>query len=120
MIDAVEIAVTRCEPVLARGISSYQNQNCCRSLMVTKGTLPPSKVKLNIVPNDLSAKSRFTGKVIRQISEGNPRREGSRGHRSFDIIIKCDGELTYEAYRLMGGRPQDLQWDLEHGYVDIL
>ena len=46
----------------------------------------------------------------------NPRRAGTNGWNSFEIVRKNDG-LTYAAYIAAGGRPKDLAWDIEHGYV---
>ena len=45
---------------------------------------------------------------------GNPRREGSCGHKSLQIIIDNPGILVEDFIRL-GGRSNDLRWDLGHG-----
>lgn len=46
----------------------------------------------------------------------NPRREGTHGHKSFSLIK--DG-MTHEQYIAAGGRNNDLQWDIDHGYVEV-
>ncbi len=46
----------------------------------------------------------------------NPRRTGTNGWHSFEIVRKNDG-LTYAAYIEAGGRPNDLAWDIDHGFV---
>lgn len=53
-----------------------------------------------------------SGKII------NPRREGSFGAKSMDILIKAgkDG-VSYEDFIKKGGRSNDLAWDIEHGNV---
>ena len=58
------------------------------------------------------------GKHIYPLVKGNPRREGGHGHRSMGIILDKPG-LSYEAYIEAGGRPQDLQWDLDRKWVEI-
>lgn len=45
----------------------------------------------------------------------NPRREGTYGHKSMQIIIDAgDAGITYEAFIAAGGRSNDLNWDVEH------
>lgn len=64
-------------------------------------------------------KSKFTGKFIYRLPEykdTNPRREGTHGHKSFSLIK--DG-MAYEAYIEAGGRPNDLNWDVDKGYVEV-
>lgn len=46
----------------------------------------------------------------------NPRRAGSHGYRSLQIIIDHPG-ITTEEYIAKGGRLNDLRWDLAHGNV---
>jgi hypothetical protein len=46
----------------------------------------------------------------------NPRRKGSAGFKSLQIIIDNPGILT-EDYVKAGGRLNDLRWDLAHGNV---
>lgn len=46
----------------------------------------------------------------------NPRRNGSAGKRSLQIIIDHPG-ITTEDYLAKGGRLNDLRWDLAHGSV---
>lgn len=48
--------------------------------------------------------------------EGNPRREGSWGQKSLQIIINNPG-LTLEEFLIHGGRTNDLRWDIQHGNV---
>lgn len=48
--------------------------------------------------------------------EGNPRREGSWGQKSLQIILNNPG-LTLEEFLIRGGRTNDLRWDIQHGNV---
>lgn len=65
-------------------------------------------------------KSEFAGKHITRATEGgaNPRREGTNGFRSFELIDKKKG-VSYEDYIAGGGRAIDLAWDLGKGYVTV-
>jgi hypothetical protein len=60
--------------------------------------------------------SAFAGKVIRKVADENPRREGTHGYKSWQLI---KSGMTYEKYIAAGGRRQDLAWDLERGYVKL-
>lgn len=46
----------------------------------------------------------------------NPRKEGTHGHRSFEIVE--DGMLVAD-YLKAGGRRNDLAWDVDHGFVKL-
>jgi hypothetical protein len=63
--------------------------------------------------------SKFAGKTIRTTLKDNPRREGTHGFKSFQIILKSKGAISYEAYKAAGGRNNDLQWDVNHSYVTV-
>lgn len=60
--------------------------------------------------------SKLTGKKLYKLVEVNPRREGTLGHASFSIIVSG---MSYEDYRLKGGRSNDLAWDIAHGFVEV-
>jgi hypothetical protein len=60
--------------------------------------------------------SAFAGKVIRKVADANPRREGTNGYNSWELI---KNGMTYEKYIAAGGRRQDLAWDLARGYVKL-
>lgn len=66
--------------------------------------------------------SSHAGKKIFILTEknANPRREGTHGHKSFELVRTAgSGKLTYEAYIEKGGRSNDLAWDLDKGYVKV-
>lgn len=60
--------------------------------------------------------SMYAGKRLYKTSDNNPRREGTHGWTSFD---RLKSGMTYEEYRLAGGRSNDLAWDIKHGYVEV-
>lgn len=61
----------------------------------------------------------YAGKTILQLAEKNPRHPDTQGYFSFEIVRKAGGKITYEEFKARGGRPQDLKWDLDHGYVKL-
>lgn len=66
-------------------------------------------------------KSNFDGMKLRA-KEGtteNPRREGTHGYKSMQIILDNPG-ISYEDFISQGGRANDLRWDIEHGNVVAL
>mgnify|MGYP003146781951 CR=1 FL=1 len=73
---------------------------------------PGSKVNKHI--ESRGRKSKFDNKRILLKSEEthNPRRKGSHGFTSYQIILENPG-LTYEKFIELGGRRQDLAWDVE-------
>ena len=58
----------------------------------------------------------FAGKRIFKLRKANPRREGTHGYRSWELLY--DG-MTYEEYLKAGGRRNDLQWDLDRNRVEV-
>lgn len=61
-------------------------------------------------------KSAFEGKRIYKKVPNNPRKVGTHGWKSFNLIQ--DG-MTYDAFLLAGGRNNDLRWDLEKGHIRV-
>lgn len=60
--------------------------------------------------------SQFEGKKIFKLVDGNPRREGTLGYKSYSLITSG---MLYETYLEKGGRPKDLAWDVEHKFVEV-
>lgn len=61
-------------------------------------------------------KSNFNGLKLHSVNVENPRREGTHGHKSMQIIIDNPG-ISYEDFIAKGGRANDLRWDIEHSNV---
>ena len=61
-------------------------------------------------------KSGFSGMKIYLKAKENPRRAGTYGHASFELI---KNGMTYEDFVAAGGRPQDLAWDVNKGNVEV-
>lgn len=73
----------------------------------------PKKALPGERPGPVSNKS---SKKLYKLVDGNPRREGTHGWKSFSLIK--DG-MTYEQYKAAGGRNNDLAWDIDHSYVEL-
>lgn len=68
--------------------------------------------------------SEFAGKLIKLTAaiaeKGNPRKVGTFGHKSMEIIINAGGDgIRYEEFASEGGRPNDLRWDIDKGHVTV-
>ena len=57
------------------------------------------------------------GKKLYPIKDQNPRRVGTFGHASYQVILDQPG-ILYEDYKKAGGRNNDLNWDIERGRVE--
>lgn len=69
-------------------------------------------------------KSSMLGKTIKPITKENTRRPNSKGYASLQLVMdehKKNGYkgVTYEKYIELGGRPNDLKWDLTHNLVTV-
>lgn len=114
------VNVIQFEVQLARGVMPFSNQNCAATMRIKKGSNIFAIRPAVALPQDGNAlRSKFVGRTIKVLIEQNPRREGTKGFKSFNLILKAGGALSYDLYKLMGGRPNDLQWDLDHGFVEL-
>lgn len=66
-----------------------------------------------------SGKGKFKDTIITTNLTENPRKPNTYGHTSFKIVME-NQPITYADYCANGGRPNDLQWDLDHGYVEVV
>lgn len=62
--------------------------------------------------------SAFAGKHLRAAVGSNPRRPGSHGYRSLQIIIDNPG-ISTEDFVKSGGRLVDLAWDYQRDRVVV-
>lgn len=53
--------------------------------------------------------------------EENPRREGSKGHQSFQILLDAGvgARITVGKFLEAGGRRNDLRWDIDKGNIKL-
>ena len=52
--------------------------------------------------------------------DGNPRRKGSFGHKSFSIIAGARKPVQVEQFVNKGGRLRDLHWDITKGNAKLV
>lgn len=62
--------------------------------------------------------SKYAGKKIHRLVKENPRREGSHGHKSFEVI-PAKGGISYEDYIAGGGRSNDLAYDIDKEFAEV-
>ena len=60
----------------------------------------------------------FAGKKIYLVGKDNPRREGTHGHRSMEVVKNKPG-ITFEDYISGGGRRVDLKGSIELKQVEL-
>jgi hypothetical protein len=82
-----------------------------------KGT--PEGDLISAVAKIAKPRGQFAGKWIRRIVSENPRREGTWGWKSFEILIRHGADMPYEAYIKSGGRLNDLKWDIDRNRVEV-
>lgn len=80
-------------------------------------------------PNSKTSRSRQRKAVARQRLnptmfivpkvDGNPRRKGSLGFKSFSIIAGARKPMTVETFANKGGRLRDLHYDLNQGHAKL-
>lgn len=77
----------------------------------------PPNTRVKLPAAQPGPRSGYIGKTIFKIVTGNPRREGTHGHKGF--LLYEEAGITYEKFRNKGGRNNDLQWDLDHKFVEL-
>jgi len=121
----VNVGISYYPPGIAEGLSKAEVANAKWAMSKGKqnGSTPAVVEVAEVVAKPVEkkevVKGKFVGKTIRSLVTENPRREGTHGHISMAIIIKAK-EISYEDYRAAGGRPNDLQWDIDHNNVEIV
>ena len=63
-----------------------------------------------------AAGSAYDNKTIHKLKTFNPRKKGTHGHRSWELIT--DGML-FTDYIKAGGRMNDLRWDIERKHIEL-
>jgi len=60
----------------------------------------------------------FFGKILHALKDVNPRRAGSRGFWSYEILRTAPNGIAYADYLAAGGRSVDLHWDVDKHFAD--
>lgn len=61
----------------------------------------------------------YAGKTVFALRDTNPRRAGTHGFRSFEIIRGKPDGVPYAEYIEAGGRPNDLRWDIDRKWAEV-
>lgn len=82
---------------------------------MTEAPIAPSAPKTK-KSNARGRTSSLAGKTLVKLSAENPRREGTNGWKSWNLISEG---MTYEQFIAAGGRRVDLAWDLKAGHLEL-
>jgi hypothetical protein len=85
-----------------------------------KGTPSAKRKREPKVPGEGKARraTALLGKTITANVKLNTRRAGTHGHKSLQIILD-KGSVTVEKYLELGGRLNDLRWDMNKGNIIV-
>lgn len=61
----------------------------------------------------------FASKTVFALREDNPRRTGTTGFKSYEVLRGKPEGVPYAAYIAAGGRPQDLRWDVARKWAEV-
>jgi hypothetical protein len=99
-----------------------------RAEKILKTKALPVKAKIEKAPKEPKAPKEggtrprlstvYAGKKLTAVHDENPRRTGTAGHKSMEIIRKHPG-MTVDEFLNRGGRSNDLRWDIEKGNVKL-
>ena len=65
-------------------------------------------------------RSRYNHCLLLAQLDKNPRRAGTHGHRSYQIILDAGADgILYEDFRKAGGRNRDFAWDMLRDRIEI-
>lgn len=81
-------------------------------MSTSKPAQSSSGTKINLV----GKRSKHAGKKIHLVADKNPRREGTAGHLNWKLYKEG---MTYEDFILAKGGAQHLNWDIEHGFIEL-
>ena len=82
-----------------------------------KGT--PEGDLISAVAKIAKPRGQFAGKWIKLLVSDNPRKEGTAGWKSYELLISHGADMLYEEYIRQGGRLVDLRWDIDRDRVEV-
>ena len=77
------------------------------------------------VPNEAKKRGRQkgtgknAGKTVKALKQVNPRRAGTKGWYSYNILLDNPNGMLYEDFVKAGGRPVDIDWDVAHKHAEM-
>ena len=64
--------------------------------------------------------SRLRGRYVVALRKSNPRKKvGGGGWKSYQLLLDHGGVLSVEEYYALGGRTNDIDWDVGHEFVEL-
>lgn len=63
--------------------------------------------------------NRLKGRFLKALREENPRRDGTHGHRDYQMLMDHGGEMAVEDFIKKGGRVNNLDWDVGHEFAAL-
>tara|TARA_R110001599_G_scaffold11198_3_gene53713 strand:+ start:184 stop:885 length:702 start_codon:yes stop_codon:yes gene_type:complete len=91
-----------------------------KGLKVEGETSSDKPVVQKILPVSKKTTGKFSGKLIRSTVDKNPRRVGTRGYVSHEILSNMERQpISFEDYKRRGGRTIDLKWDISKGWAEV-
>ena len=97
-----------------------------KSAPAIKGALSEIVVTTTDITPPMPTKARgaFAGKKIRVIELGNPRKEGTRAHKTYSLYFSCDSyeDLVANAagWSTKGGVREDVAHDIKKGRIELI
>ena len=101
----------------AGGVKAPKKEQAAKAPLVkkeaTKKTSPDSSEKTGM--KLVGKKSALAGKYLYKLTETNPRREGTHGWHSWNVL---KNGMTYEQFIAAKGGNKHLMWDIAAGHVE--
>ena len=97
-----------------------------KSAPAIKGALSEIVVTTTDITPPMPTKARgaFAGKKIRVIELGNPRKEGTRAHKTYSLYFSCDSYEDLVArsagWSTKGGVREDVAHDIKKGRIELI
>jgi hypothetical protein len=122
-----------------KSVTKFESRNVAASRIVKLASSMPVEKSLNsktgedevteevvevnvktTAPTKQTRKSGFAGKMVQATCQTNPRRVGTHGFHSMQVLIDAGEPISYEKYIAAGGRRNDLVWDIEKGNAKVI
>jgi hypothetical protein len=76
-----------------------------------------NEVKMTENLKDKKSEHQDKNKIIKKLTEVNPRREGTKGFKSWELLKEG---MTITDFILAGGRMADLLWDVKKKHLELI
>jgi hypothetical protein len=111
------VMTTEEEPTQSEGKADPEVKPAPVTEPTDEGMVPPP------APPKPRGRAKGTGKYadkrVFALKETNPRRAGTHGYDSYQIILGKKEGVPYPEFIKAGGRPNDLQWDIDRKNAEV-